>query len=173
MMIYAVDPGTTHSGVVLLGPEDDGPPTVVRCAVYPNEEVLTVLRGGAAIAAKGQHVLVLEMIESMGMSVGQDVFRTVHWGGRFHEAWEGYGVPVEFVTRRQVKLAMCASARANDGNIRTAILDRYGGAGAVGTKKHPGPLFGVKTHGWSALAVGLTYLARHELPPEPRNAETR
>lgn len=62
------------------------------------------------------------------------------------------------MTRRAVKLHLCGSMRAKDGNIRQALVDRFGGqAQAVGTKKAPGPLFGLSSHRWSALAVAVTW----------------
>jgi hypothetical protein len=42
--------------------------------------------------------------------------------------------------------------RAKDPNVRQALLDKIG---PVGTKKNPGPLYGVSGHGWSALAVAV------------------
>jgi hypothetical protein len=46
--------------------------------------------------------------------------------------------------------------QAKDANIRQAILDRFGGKEkAIGKKANPGPLYGVKSHLWSALAVAL------------------
>jgi hypothetical protein len=40
--------------------------------------------------------------------------------------------------------------RAKDANIRQALIDKLG---AVGTKKAPGPLYGISGHLWAALAV--------------------
>jgi len=45
--------------------------------------------------------------------------------------------------------------KAKDANIRQALIDKLG---PVGTKKSPGPLWGVKSHIWSALAVAVTAL---------------
>jgi hypothetical protein len=67
----------------------------------------------------------------------------------------------ELVFRRDVKLHLCGSARAKDPNIRQALLDRFG---PVGTKKAPGPLYGVKSHIWSALAVAVTASETKEIP---------
>ncbi len=60
---------------------------------------------------------------------------------------------VRLVPRRDVKLHICRSAKAKDGNIRQALIDRFG---PVGTKKAPGPLFGISNHRWAALAVAVT-----------------
>ena len=104
------------------------------------------------------------MVECYGMPVGREVFRTVLWTGRIVEHYKAAGVPVYLVTRRQVKLHLCNSARAKDANVRQAILDRFAGIGGgkcpqVGTKSHPGPLYGVKSHLWAALGVALTFAA--------------
>ena len=50
----------------------------------------------------------------------------------------------------------CNSVQAKDGNIRQALIDRFGGKeGAIGKKKTPGPLYGVHAHEWPALAVAV------------------
>jgi hypothetical protein len=74
------------------------------------------------------------------------------WIGRFQEAWR-FPSQVRKVYRQQVKLHLCGSPRAKDANIRQALLDKLG---PQGTKKAPGPTYGVKSHAWAALAVAVT-----------------
>jgi len=98
------------------------------------------------------------------MPVGREVFETVLWIGRFVEAANQAGREAELIYRKDVKLHLCQSTRAKDGNVRQAILDRFPrvGGGAtpqVGTAKQPGPLYGCRSHVWSALAVAIT---RHD-----------
>ncbi len=93
----------------------------------------------------------------MGMAVGREVFATVFWSGRFAQAWSehhGNGGTWSMLPRRAVKLALCSSMKAKDTNIRQALLDRYGGAASA---KKGGPLYGLKSHMWSALAIAETY----------------
>ncbi len=90
----------------------------------------------------------IEWIESFGMAVGREVFETVFSIGRMAAMKD-----VRLVPRRDVKLHLCRSAKAKDGNIRQALIDRFG---PVGTKKAPGPLFGISNHRWAALAVAVT-----------------
>jgi hypothetical protein len=99
--------------------------------------------------------MVVEMIASYGMPVGQEVFDTCVWIGRFIEACPG---PHQLISRKDVKLHLCGTHRAKDTNVYHALLDLYGGgrAVAVGTKKAPGPLYGFKADCWSALAVAIT-----------------
>ena len=53
---------------------------------------------------------------------------------------------------QQIKVHLCESARAKDGNVRQALIDRIG---AQGTKKKPGPTYGVSKDVWAALAVAV------------------
>jgi hypothetical protein len=94
--------------------------------------------------------IAIEMVASYGMAVGAPVFETCVQIGRFIEVAEG---PVRLVFQKDTRMHLCSSMRAKETNIRQALLDRFG---PVGTKKAPGPLFGVKSHIWSALAVAVT-----------------
>jgi hypothetical protein len=51
-------------------------------------------------------------------------------------------------------------------NIRKAIIDLYGPneKRVLGTKKEPGPLYGVSGDGWAALGVGLTFCSGEYTP---------
>jgi hypothetical protein len=143
--ILAIDPGTAQSGWVLFDGE-----RVLQAGVLPNDQMLMACYSRAADQAD---VLAIEKIEAMGMAVGAETFETVHWSGRFYQAWPGN--KVLRVTRRAVKLHLCGSMRAKDPNIRQALIDRLG---QPGTKKAPGPTYGVTSHAWAALAVAVTAL---------------
>lgn len=145
--IYALDPGTEQSA--LLSIEPDG---VVTGRILTNESMLTLLDNDGVV---GQAHLVVEEIQSYGMAVGREVFQTVFWSGRFVQAWERRGeFTWSLLPRRDVKLALCGSPRAKDANIRQALIDRYGGQSCI---KKGGPLAGIKSHLWSALALAVTY----------------
>lgn len=151
-MILAIDPGCTASAWIELG---SGFP--MAHAKVSNAELLEQIRVSKAWSPSLDY-LAIEMIASYGTAVGREVFETCVWIGRFQEAWEARGGTVRLVYRRDVKLYHCESARANDSNIRAALLDRYGPGKekAVGVKAAPGPLYGIKADEWSALAVALT-----------------
>ena len=91
--------------------------------------------------------------------VGREIFDTVRWAGRFEEA--ARPTPVALLGRKDVVGHMCGSARANDVDVRAALIDRFGGPGgkaaAVGLKASPGPLYGISKDVWSALAIAITY----------------
>lgn len=152
MRILAIDPGNTMSAWCLL---HDGTPH--KTGKEPNDFVLHRLRERSEDFAEGT-TCAIEMIASYGMPVGKEVFETCLWIGRFKEAWEVRGGTVKLIYRMDVKRFHCHTTRANDASIRAALIDRFGPGreNAVGTKKHPGPLYGIKGDEWSALAVALT-----------------
>lgn len=148
--LFAIDPGTTESGWVLLAAG-----RVEDCGVHPNHDVLRWVQDG-----QNADMLAIEMIAGMGMTVGHTTFETVRWIGRFQQAWRE-PERVRLVYRREVKTFLCGNQQAKDQNIRQALLDIFPATGGgttpqVGTKARPGPLYGVTSHAWSALAVAMT-----------------
>ncbi len=154
-MILAIDPGTTESAFVLM----DGDQVVLDKGKIGNEEMLITVQ---CFGVNYHHRCVIEMIASYGMPVGAEVFETCVWIGRFMEA---FGPDrAERLTRNVVKNHLCHSSKANDGNIRQALIDRFGGKDtAIGCKKSPGPLYGVSGDVWAALAVAVTWSDQHAL----------
>jgi hypothetical protein len=47
--------------------------------------------------------------------------------------------------------------KAKDANIRQALIDKIG---PQGTKKDPGPTYGISKDVWSALAIAVTHTAK-------------
>jgi len=157
MNILAIDPGpvktawviydTTRKVPVQFGIEQNGtfvddtlPPLVFKARV-----------GSAAI----------EMIASYGMAVGKEVFETCVWIGVFLRALTMQFVPTDRVYRKDVKMHLCGSMRAKDGNIRQALIDKIG---PQGTKKAPGPTYGISKDVWAALAVAVCYAETKDTP---------
>ena len=158
MRLLAIDPGPAVSGAVVLDTAVD-PPAVLE--VFP--EIDTADLCARCLLVVGQNKpddLAIEMVSSYGMPVGREVFETVLWIGRIGQAFS-WG-RTTLVYRKEVKLHLCNSLRAKASNVRRAILDLYPRTGGgktpqVGTKKQPGPLYGVSKHAWAALAVGITW----------------
>lgn len=152
MSLFAIDPGPVQSAWMQYR---DGRPVVF--GIDKNDLVLDRLR----CFSPACDTLAVEMIAPYGMPVGREVFETVLWIGRFMQRWEELGHPgesVRLVPRLSVKLHLCGSARAKDANVRQALIDRFGPGkeAAIGLKRSPGPLFGVTSHAWAALAVAVT-----------------
>ncbi len=155
MVIFGLDPGPTESAFVIYDSLSKQNP-LLKFVTASNADVMAHIRTDRA------DILVIEKVASFGMPVGAEVFETVFWSGRFAESWlqKWRGARVDRITRIQVKVALCHDTRAKDGNIRQAIIDRFGGSKetALGKKASPGPLFGVSSHIWSALAVAMAYV---------------
>jgi hypothetical protein len=150
--ILAIDPGTEKSGWVEYSTTFH---KVLDCGVAPNEDVLRWIQ-----APSSTDTLAIEMIASYGMAVGREVFETCVWIGRFQQAWKAPD-EVRLIYRRDVKLHLCGSPQAKDPNVRQALVDLFPRTGGgktpqIGTKPLPGPLYGVSSHAWSALAVAVT-----------------
>jgi len=151
MIIIAIDPGPERSGYVVF----DGK----KLLEYGWDKTADIR--DALDAWRECHTsVVFEGVESYGMAVGAETFETVFVTGRLYElAVRCYDDKrVSRIYRKAIKLHLCGSARAKDGNIRVALLDRFGGATAAkGTKAEPGPLYGVSGHCWAALALAVTW----------------
>jgi hypothetical protein len=152
--IIGIDPGTSQSAAVILS---DG--SVMKTVWMNNMEMVRWLRVFPAPA-----VLAVEMVASYGMAVGQEVFDTCLWIGRFIEAWDGRGLAWHKLYRKKtnppfpsITMHLCKTTRAKDANVRQALIDRFGPGKdkAIGKKASPGPLYGLSGDMWSALAVAV------------------
>ena len=159
--ILAIDPGNTQSGYVIV--EHDG------------EEIRRVLEAGKIENEQLAEKMVnrfpqtddfaIEMVQGMGQTVGQEVFDTCVWVGRYWgiALFMGKGINgMQRIYRREEKLYLCGCLSAKDKNIRQALIDRYG---IVGTKANPGFFYvnGVKfaKDMWAAMAVAVTYFDKY------------
>jgi hypothetical protein len=140
MIVIGVDPGTEKSAYAMYNGRE-----VLSFGIWDNE----------ALRHHGfweEQNVFIEMIASYGMAVGASTFETVYWIGRFVELAAISGGKVTRVFRKDIKLHLCNSPRAKDGNVRQALIDRIG---PQGSKKNQGPTYGIKSHEWAALAVAV------------------
>ena len=153
--IYGIDPGPEESALVGIGA--NGIPYLV--AIWPNSKILEFLRVNRERADfPSSALLAIESMASYGMPVGDPVFVSCYWIGRFAEAWGG---SVRLIKAPNVRDHLCGTPRGKKAHVRQALLNRYAETGGgerrqIGTKKEPGPLYGFKSHAWSALAVAVT-----------------
>lgn len=147
MKILAIDPGSEKSGYVIL----DG--SHIDSGVGENRGLIRLVRG----CAHSCDWLTVEQIGhyGTGMPAGRTVFDTCIWIGRFIQAWLDSGRSGDtcrLILRPTIKTHFCGTARAKDANVRQALMDRLG---KPGTKRQPGPTYGVSSHAWQALALAL------------------
>ncbi len=149
MELMAIDPGPEKSAWVRMRA---GKATeILGFSIWLNDNLIECLGT--------PDVLVIEQIASFGMPVGAEVFETVYWSGRFAQrVMDTNATEVHRIKRVDVKMAICKNTRAKDGNIRAALIDRYGGSAAI---KKGGALHGVSKDVWAALAVAEAWLDRN------------
>lgn len=118
-IVLAIDPGNTDSAWVLYDPDTRH---LLGFGKEPSDAVIGRLAGTECA------ILVVEMIAGYGMPVGREVFETCVWIGRYIQAYLGDHA---LLYRRDVKLHLCGNCQAKDGNIRQALIDKFGGSKAV------------------------------------------
>lgn len=168
VIVIGVDPGTDVSGLVVYDP--GSPEPIVERVIADNDEIKRTLTLWAMTGTPVE--LAIEWPNSMGMPVGQSVFWTCWWVGVFSQVWKWFTEEEPaFLQRNTIKHKLCGRiAGVNDSVIRQRLIDLFpadgrtttGRPSAIGTKKRQGPLYGLKSHMWQALAVAVC----HAGPPE-------
>jgi len=169
MRLLAIDPGSTHSAYVVVDTEDG----VTYDKLAPiwfgkisNEELLRMrwLKTADRVA--------IEMIGhyGTGMPAGKDIFDTCVWIGRFWQVHVGaddeyeriVGAPlkpqVDLIKRAEIKTHICGAAKAKDGNVIQALIDRFAPGvrnGGKGLKNAPGFFYGFHSDIWQAYALAV------------------
>lgn len=160
MTLLAIDPGNIHSAYVLI--DDDLRP--VQFDKIHNSRMPTLIEDETYLGDVDQ--IVIEMIGhyGTGMPAGQTVFDTCVWIGRFWQVAETAAVKASLVQRREVKIHLCGSARAKDGNITQALVDRFAPGQpnrGKGTKREPGWFHGFSADIWQAYALAVYWHDTH------------
>jgi hypothetical protein len=149
--VLAVDPGSTESAYVLID-SDCHPLAFDKCANY---ELLDLL---PTLTVQAHPVIELIGHYGTGMPAGRTVFDTCIWIGRYVQVLAP--TLVTLILRPTVKAHLCGSARANDGNVRQALVDRFAagtGNHGKGSKAAPGFFYGFRADVWAAYAVAVTH----------------
>lgn len=165
MYLIAIDPGPVESAYVVLDTVSF-PGTLREFGKVKNGECMDRISQWLW----EEIPVIIEMPACYGMAVGRDVFETCVQVGRFEELAFQKDAKSMKVYRKQrnpegvdsVVMSLCKNSRAKDTNVRQALIDLYPASGGgrvpqIGTKKNPGPLYGVSKDVWAALAVGITY----------------
>lgn len=153
--IFGIDPGNVQSAFCLINGTTLKP---ITSGKVPNQELLELVYAGSFYKSDE---FAIEMIQNLGMgAVGQTVFDTAFWVGRYFEAFTMRGMSGGTVYRMQEKTHICHDSRAKDPNIRQALVDRFALGqlnNGKGTVKCPGWFYGFHDDIWSAYAVAITY----------------
>ena len=155
--VLFIDPGSEQSGWVLYDVVGQG---IMHHGLSQNDNVRKVLYEERSCQHIGYEHIVIEVPQPRGQMMTTQLVTTIIWIGRFIEAWRGEW---EAMDRAVVKMHLCGRTTAKDSNVRQALIDRFPQTGggktpSIGTKKQPGPLYGVKKDIWSALAMAVTWV---------------
>jgi len=105
--------------------------------------------------------IAVEMLVSYGTLQGNSVYDSILMVGRVQEIALQKDIPVTLVPASIKASTICHRSRGVKRADMNAELTRiYGGKG---TKKNPGPLYGVSKHAWSSLAVAHTFKVLYPL----------
>jgi Holliday junction resolvasome RuvABC endonuclease subunit len=159
MIILGIDPGAKESGWVIWEPFAK---KVAESGTLKNDELLLAIHKGrinGQVRFGSGDCLAVERIRGYGIVSGDDTFDTCEMVGMLAMQGHNCALNVNLIPRKDIKRHLCGNTTTNDKYVRQALIDRFG---EVGTKKNPGPLFGVSGHMWSALAVAVTAADRLE-----------
>lgn len=153
-MVFAIDPGNEQSAYCIMTEEYK----LIQFAKKKNKEVMTDMLNWL----QGEQIksVVIERMMNYSNNVGQSVFLTCEWIGRFAQEAEKQ-VYVDYLFRKDEKMYLCQTMKANDSAIRHALIDRFAvfdKTNGRGTKKNPDVFYGVSADCWSAIAIATTYL---------------
>lgn len=154
MKILGIDPGNVSSGWVLY---DTKSHTIPYHGQTDNDALLQTIGHSPC------GVVAIEYMKTRGMRIAQEELDTQFMAGRLVQA---SGKRWLAISRMEVKMEICGDSRANDAAIAQGVRDLFPATGGgkrpkVGTKKQPGPCYGITSHRWQALAVAIT--AAHKL----------
>lgn len=152
LVYLGIDPGDVETAFVLWNGKD-----ILDKGKLKNENFLIKL---SEILCNYSVIVSIEMIASYGMPVGETVFETCVWIGRYIQKCEDFDQKSNKVYRLKIKNHLCHSSKANDSNVIQALIDRFGdthkhGKYSKGTKKNPGFFYEFSKDIWQAFAVAV------------------
>ena len=154
MNVFSIDPGNEQSAWCLMNDKYE----LIKFAKQPNKEVMENML--QILVDNEADCIVIERMQSYSMGVGATTFITCEWIGRFSQEAEKC-VPVHYLFRKDEKMYLCQTMKANDAAIRHALIDRFAKKdfkNGRGTKKDPDYFYGVSKDCWSAIAIATTFL---------------
>jgi len=151
VILLGIDPGPTTSGVCVY--DATTAPYVVashaRLQWHDAREWLRAYPGVQVVCERTQ-----------AGPPSSSVVLTTEIVGRVQEACDLLGHPLVLKYRREVLQALgCAVAGNKDALVRQVLIGMHGGTelAAVGHTKRRGPLWGVSSHSWQALALCVAH----------------
>ena len=156
MIIFAIDPGSTQSGVVHW---DDQTGRIFLKEKWDNKYLGVALQK----YSHGSDLhFVIEQI-TLYQRADMHIHDTILWYGRFLEILSAKGITPTFVTRSDVKKILLPGNHTvdrKDSTVCAYLRDRFAPGvsnNGKGTKKEPGYFYGFKADIWQAFALAVAY----------------
>ena len=155
MILISIDPGNLESGFVTVETNDF---SILYFDKAKNDTLISLLKTNYYDA------VAIEWIQNYGARLiggrvvggaGQTVFETCREAGRFQQIALDGGATVDLIYRTTIKAHITGKANANDSQVRSCLIDRFG---VKGTKANPGKLYGFKSDCFSALALATYWV---------------
>lgn len=143
MTVLGIDPSHVESAFVFW----DGS-RVIDCGKLPNDEVRDLLCGSSRY-----DLVAVEVPTLFGKRVYPEILEGAIQAGAF---WGIGAVALRSVrySRQQTSLHCSGDRSCKYAHLKNCLIERFG---PVGTKKSPGPLYGLSGEDmWDALAVAVT-----------------
>lgn len=152
MKVFAIDPGNEQSAYCVMNNKYE----LLEFKKLPNKECMDKMLEWL----DNVDTVVIERMMNYSNNVGQSVFITCEWIGRFAQEAEKK-TNVNYVFRKDEKMYLCQTMKANDSAIRHALIDRFAKHDfkfGRGTAKQKDYFYGVAHDCWSAIAIAVTHL---------------
>lgn len=170
MRLLAIDPGTTHSGFVVLNTVTYTPEFFGK---WENRRVAEVIMRNLEYDE-----IVLEQIVLYG-NAGKTTADTLEWIGRFKERAEELGHTIHLLSRQKVKNTLLGKLPqkkkgdpSHDSLVRKYVIEAL--HPLYDLHHNPGPLQGITEDIWQACGLALAYLKLEDAKPtrRRRNSDT-
>lgn len=161
----AVDPGNAQSAYVEMTWGGNGHSVIPGFNIWDagliaNKELIDRIDDSYRpdYSREVPQVYAVETPYPRGQNVSWQLMKTLRMIGRLEQLAIDRGFRVVHIDRLDVRIHVANDGRAKDSNIRSALIERWGGKDkAVGKKGSEGPLYGFRKDMWAALAVAVTY----------------
>lgn len=153
MKLIAIDPGNIESGYVIIDTEPKYSHLKFKILEHGNIDNFKLLKKIEENKFSIDLGLI-EMIQSYGQTVGETIFNTCRWIGKYELTLTNQGIKNALIFRKSVlnHHLNSVSSKSPDSLIRKKLLERF-----------PKESKGVTSHSWQALAVGVMYLESKEI----------
>lgn len=154
--ILAIDPAPENSAYCFIRVENNDM-FFLEKEKTNNETILNLVK------SEDYDTLVIEGMQNLGRVVGDSVFETCYWIGRFMEGsrYNARNIDWHIIKRSEEKKNLCHTVKCKDKDIRKALIDRFSlhdKENGKGTKNNKDIFYGVAADVWSAIAIGVTYV---------------